>query len=144
MPIARKKESPRDIPQDFLNQMKSNLKKSPDPVIEEVKEAPVVQKTAVPVQEATPAVTTTYEAAKTVQEVQTPSFKPVETAPKDKYADVMNIRLSKGRRNEIKAFCTSNGVTITQYIESSFEFFAREVAAGNISISKGGITKIAK
>lgn len=144
MPIARKKESPRDIPQDFLNQMKSNLKKSPDPVIEEVKEAPVVQKTTVPVQEATPAVTTTYEAAKTVQEVQTPSFKPVETAPKDKYADVMNIRLSKGRRNEIKAFCTSNGVTITQYIESSFEFFAREVAAGNISISKGGITKIAK
>ena len=144
MPIARKKESPRDIPQDFLNQMKSNLKKSPDPVIEEVKEAPVVQKTTVPVQEATPAVTTTYEAAKTVQEVQTPSFKPVETAPKEKYADVMNIRLSKGRRNEIKAFCTSNGVTITQYIESSFEFFAREVAAGNISISKGGITKIAK
>ena len=140
MPIAKKK----DIPQDFLNQMKSNLKKSPDPVIEEVKEAPVVQKTTVPVQEATPAVTTTYEAAKTVQEVQTPSFKPVETAPKDKYADVMNIRLSKGRRNEIKAFCTSNGVTITQYIESSFEFFAREVAAGNISISKGGITKIAK
>lgn len=140
MPIAKKK----DIPQDFLNQMKSNLKKSPDPVIEEVKEAPVVQKTTVPVQEATPAVTTTYEAAKTLQEVQTPSFKPVETAPKDKYADVMNIRLSKGRRNEIKAFCTSNGVTITQYIESSFEFFAREVAAGNISISKGGITKIAK
>ncbi len=144
MPIARKKESPRDIPQDFLNQMKSNLKKSPDPVIEEVKEAPVVQKTTVPVQDATPAVTTTYEVAKPVQEVQTPSFKTVETAPKDKYADVMNIRLSKGRRNEIKAFCTSNGVTITQYIESSFEFFAREVAAGNISISKGGITKIAK
>ena len=144
MPIARKKESNRDIPSDFLNQMKSNLKKSPDPVIEEVKETPVVQKTVSPVQEATPAVTTTYEAAKPVQEVQTPSFKPVETAPKDKYADVMNIRLSKGRRNEIKAFCTSNGVTITQYIESSFEFFAREVAAGNISISKGGITKIAK
>ena len=140
MPIAKKK----DIPQDFLNQMKSNLKKSPDPVIEEVKEAPIVQKTTVPVQEATPVVTTTYEAAKTVQEVQTPSFKPAESTPKDKYADVMNIRLSKGRRNEIKAFCTNNGVTITQYIESSFEFFAREVAAGNISISKGGISKIAK
>ena len=40
---------------------------------------------------------------------------------KEKYADVLNIRLSKGRRNEIKAFCTSNGVTVTQYIESSFE-----------------------
>ena len=144
MPIARKKESPRDIPQDFLNQMKSNLKKSPEPVIEEVKETPVIRKASAPVVESAPVVTTTTETPKPVQEVQTPSFKPVESAPKDKYADVMNIRLSKGRRNEIKAFCTNNGVTITQYIESSFEFFAREVAAGNISISKGGITKIAK
>ena len=144
MPIARKKESNRDIPSDFLNQMKSNLKKSPEPVIEEVKETPVIQKTAAPVMESAPVVTTTIETQKNVQEVQSPSFKPVESAPKDKYADVMNIRLSKGRRNEIKAFCTSNGVTITQYIESSFEFFAREVAAGNISISKGGISKIAK
>ena len=149
MPIARKKESSRDIPQDFLNQMKSNLKKTPDPVVEEVKdvkETPVIQKTDAPVQESAPAVTATFEAAKTIQEEpsQTPSFRAAETAPKDKYADVMNIRLSKGRRNEIKAFCTSNGVTITQYIESSFEFIAREVAAGNISISKGGISKIAK
>ena len=140
MPIAKKK----DIPQDFLNQMKSNLKKSPEPVIEEVKETPVIRKASAPVVESAPVVTTTTETPKPVQEVQTPSFKPVESAPKDKYADVMNIRLSKGRRNEIKAFCTNNGVTITQYIESSFEFFAREVAAGNISISKGGITKIAK
>ena len=144
MPIARKKESNRDIPSDFLNQMKSNLKKSPEPVIEEVKETPVIQKTSAPVVESVPVVTTTIETPNPVQEVQSPSFKPVESAPKDKYADVMNIRLSKGRRNEIKAFCTSNGVTITQYIESSFEFFAREVAAGNISISKGGISKIAK
>ena len=149
MPIARKKESSRDIPQDFLNQMKSNLKKTPDPVVEEVKdekETPVIQKTDAPVQGSTPAVTASFEAANITQEIpsQTPVFKTVDTTPKDKYADVMNIRLSKGRRNEIKAFCTSNGVTITQYIESSFEFFAREVAAGNISISKGGISKIAK
>ena len=117
---------------------------STEPVIEEVKETPVIRKASSPVVESAPVVTTITETPKPVQEVQTPSFKPVESAPKDKYADVMNIRLSKGRRNEIKAFCTNNGVTITQYIESSFEFFAREVAAGNISISKGGITKIAK
>ena len=126
MPIAKK----MDIPQDFLNQMNSNLKKSPEPVIEDVKETPVVQKSFSPVQNST-AETTIYEAHKSA-----------ENAPKDKYADVMNIRLSKGRRNEIKAFCTNNGVTSTQYIESSFEFLAREVAAGNISISKGGISKI--
>ena len=137
MPIAKK----MDIPQDFLNQMKSNLKKSPDPVIEDVKETPVIQKTVSPVQQSAPAEIKSYEAPKSVQAEQTPTAKTVESAPKEKYADVMNIRLSKGRRNEIKAFCTNNGVTITQYIESSFEFFAREVAAGNISISKGGITK---
>jgi hypothetical protein len=137
MPIAKK----MDIPQDFLNQMKSNLKKSPDPVIEDVKETPVIQKTVSPVQQSAPAEIKSFEAPKSVQAEQTPTAKSVESAPKEKYADVMDIRLSKGRRNEIKAFCTNNGVTITQYIESSFEFFAREVAAGNISISKGGITK---
>ncbi len=59
-----------------------------------------------------------------------------------KYADVMNIRLSKGRREEIKKFCTNCGVTITQYIESSFEFLSKEVSTGKIVISKGGITKV--
>lgn len=139
MPIARKID--KDIPKDFLNQMKSNLKKTTVAVEEE---ATVVTKAA-PVQQ------TTVERASYVvpepAEVQQPP-KAFETAPAsampvktDKYADVMNIRLSKGRRNEIKAFCSSNGVTVTQYIESSFEFLSREVAAGNISLSKGGITK---
>ena len=115
MPIAKKKE----IPQEFLNQMKSNLSKKETPVeeIPETENKPVIQK------KETPVLTVT---------------KPV----KDKYADVMNVRLSKGRRNEIKAFCTNCGVTVTQYIESSFEYLAKEVAAGNIVISKGGITKI--
>ena len=121
MPIAKKKDIKKDIPQEFLNQMKSNLSRSvtaeediPEPEVQ-----PVIQQKEAPVTLVT---------------------KP--TAVKDKYADVMNVRLSKGRRNEIKAFCTSCGVTITQYIESSFEYLAKEVAAGNIVISKGGITKI--
>lgn len=54
----------------------------------------------------------------------------------------MNIRLSKGRRNEIKTFCSSCGISVTQYIESSFEYLAEEVAAGRIVISKGGIKKV--
>ena len=139
MPIARKID--KDIPKDFLNQMKSNLKKTPVAVEEE---APVVTKAA-PVQQ--PTVERESYVVPEPVEVQQPP-KAFETAPAsampvktDKYADVMNIRLSKGRRNEIKAFCSSNGVTVTQYIESSFEFLSREVAAGNISLSKGGITK---
>ncbi len=153
MPIARKID--KDIPKDFLNQMKTNLKKSPVVVDEE----PPVQATVAPVlrqaQEPQATVTTVVPEAlegpqsptSTMQTTKGPStgsgtpianILPVKT---DKYADVMNIRLSKGRRNEIKAFCSSNGVTVTQYIESSFEFLSREVAAGNISLSKGGITK---
>ena len=122
MPIAKKKDIKKDIPQEFLNQMKSNLSRSVTTVEEEISE-PEVQ----PV----------------IQQKGAPVVLAAKPAPvKDKYADVMNIRLSKGRRNEIKAFCTNCGVTVTQYIESSFEFLAKEVAAGNIVISKGGITKI--
>ncbi len=147
MPIARKID--KDIPKDFLNQMKTNLTKTTVAVEEE----PPVKASGVPehvegVEEP--------QSSTNVQTSRGPSTssgtpippKAFETAPvsalapkTDKYADVMNIRLSKGRRNEIKAFCSSNGVTVTQYIESSFEFLSREVAAGNISLSKGGITK---
>ena len=122
MPIAKKKDIKKDIPLEFLNQMKSNLSKTVTTVEEDIPEPvaqPVIQQNAAPV------------AAVTKSAVV-----------KDKYADVMNVRLSKGRRNEIKAFCTNCGVTVTQYIESSFEYLAKEVAAGNIVISKGGITKL--
>ena len=127
MPIAKKK----DIPQDFLNQMKSNLTKTDSSVAEE--------KVEVQVTESTPAVKDIVRESASMK--NNLDVTPAETK-KEKYADVLNIRLSKGRRNEIKAFCTNNGVTVTQYIESSFEFFAKEVAAGNIIISKGGITKV--
>ena len=133
MPIARKID--KDIPKDFLNQVKTNLKKTTVVVEEE----PLVQASRA---------TMVPEPPKAFETVETQRPSAVDTAPvsalspkTDKYADVMNIRLSKGRRNEIKAFCSSNGVTVTQYIESSFEFLSREVAAGNISLSKGGITK---
>lgn len=127
MPIAKKK----DIPQDFLNQMKSNLTKTDSSVAEESVE--------VHVKESTPTVKDIVRESASLK--NNLDVTPTETK-KEKYADVLNIRLSKGRRNEIKAFCTNNGVTVTQYIESSFEFFAKEVAAGNIIISKGGITKV--
>lgn len=123
MPIAKK-----NIPQDFLDQMKSNLSKEPK-----------VEQT-----------TFSYESVKPQSFQRTPVNSENKTVTnvaedssqkKEKYADVLNIRLSKGRRNEIKAFCSNCGVSITQYIESSFEFLSDEVAAGNIIISKGGIKK---
>lgn len=149
MPIARKID--KDIPKDFLNQMKTNLKKSPvvveeEPpvlrqaqtsVVPEVLEGPQHVEMPTSMGPSTGSGTTVAQPPKAFETAATNAI-PVKT---DKYADVMNIRLSKGRRNEIKAFCSSNGVTVTQYIESSFEFLSREVAAGNISLSKGGITK---
>jgi len=146
MPIARKID--KDIPKDFLNQMKTNLKKSPVVVEEEPPvQSSVLRQAQEPQEEEPQSPTSTMQTTRdpstgsgTAVTAGTPiaNILPVKT---DKYADVMNIRLSKGRRNEIKAFCSSNGVTVTQYIESSFEFLSREVAAGNISLSKGGITK---
>jgi len=150
MPIARKID--KDIPKDFLNQMKTNLKKSPVVVEEEppvqaavLRQAQEPQHVEMPTSmgPSTGSGTTITSATTAAQPPKAFETAPANAMPvkTDKYADVMNIRLSKGRRNEIKAFCSSNGVTVTQYIESSFEFLSREVAAGNISLSKGGITK---
>ncbi len=135
MPIAKKKE----VPLDFINQMKSNLSKSEPQNFEEPPAEPSPAANVIPTQSAPEKNPAASAAASTAVRVTTA---PKHSPAKEKYADVMNIRLSKGRRNEIKAFCTNCGVSITQYIESSFEFFAKEVAAGNIVISKGGITKV--
>lgn len=126
MPIAHK----TTVPQDFLDQMKSNLtKKSDDSEFQQISG------------------TKNQDSSKKFSGI---SFKisssesslKSSSEKKSKYADVMNIRLSPGRRDEIKRFCANCGVTITQYIESSFEFLSHEVAAGKIVISKGGITKV--
>lgn len=127
MPIAKKTINP-----DFLEQLKSNTKK--DTPIPEIP-ATVTE----PETKAQQTTRTTVSQAKSLP-AENKTITPIE--PQQKYADVMNVRLSKGRRNEIKAFCTNCGITVTQYIESSFEFLAEEVAAGRISISKGGIKKV--
>lgn len=116
MPIAKK-----NIPQDFLDQMKTNLTMDTS----DTEKAPETRHTAV-----------------SAQVVKSAEESAAIDTKKEKYADVMNVRLSKGRRNEIKTFCTSCGISITQYIESSFEYLAKEVAAGKLIISKGGITKV--
>jgi len=133
MPIARK-----EVPQDFLDQMKSNLTKdSPAEMAVEPKAAPLAAEPVKAVPEKK--IETVVKEAKPEQKIEA---QPVSEDKKEKYADVMNVRLSKGRRNEIKTFCTSCGISVTQYIETSFEYLAKEVAAGRLVISKGGITKI--
>ncbi len=129
MPIAKK----NDIPQDFLDQMKNNLTKGT------VQDSASRQPASLQVEESVTETTVTAVKAAVPQAAAVPTPEPEK---KEKYADVMNVRLSKGRRNEIKAFCSSCGVSVTQYIESSFEYLSKEVAAGRIVISKGGITRV--
>lgn len=135
MPIAHK----ATVPQDFLNQMKSNLtKKSDDPESQTV----LGTQNQVSSSRFEPKFEQNSSSLQENSSSQLSSLKSSSTEKKSKYADVMNIRLSPGRRDEIKRFCANCGVTITQYIESSFEFLSHEVAAGKIVISKGGITKV--
>lgn len=129
MPIARK-----NIPQDFLDQMKSNL------TINEDSSNNSAEANAIEVPKAE--IKESIESPVKTQENSPVSVPSNEEEKKDKYADVMNIRLSKGRRNEIKTFCSGCGVSVTQYIETSFEYLQNEVAAGRIVISKGGIKKV--
>lgn len=126
MPIAHK----TTVPQDFLDQMKSNLtKKSDDSEFQQI--------SGTKNQDSSKKFSgISFKTSSSESSLKSSSEK------KSKYADVMNIRLSPGRRDEIKRFCANCGVTITQYIESSFEFLSHEVAAGKIVISKGGITKV--
>lgn len=127
MPIAHK----ATVPQDFLNQMKSNLTKKSD----DSESKPVSESQSQISSKISSGISSQNSSSNLSQESSS-------KAKKSKYADVMNIRLSEGRRDEIKRFCANCGVTITQYIESSFEFLSHEVAAGKIVISKGGITKV--
>lgn len=126
MPIAHK----ATVPQDFLDQMKLNLtKKSDDSESQQISGTQNQDSSR------------NFSGISSKNSSSASSLKS-SSEKKSKYADVMNIRLSPGRRDEIKRFCANCGVTITQYIEASFEFLSHEVAAGKIVISKGGITKL--
>ena len=111
----------KNIPQDFLEQVKTNLT--------------ISETTSVSVESNNHMETDTV--SKITQTIQT-----TQNSKKGKYADAINVRLSNGRRDEIKRFYTNCGVTATQYIESSFEFLAKEIAVCHIVISIGEISKV--
>ena len=81
MPIAKK-----NIPQDFLEQMKTNLTINTDEINEQKESNSSV----------------ISNSAETKPIISPASVQQKESSKKGKYADVMNVRLSNGRRDEIK------------------------------------------
>lgn len=72
----------------------------------------------------------------------TPAELPVDSKAKSKYSDSVNLRLTTGKRNEFKTFFTQCEISMNQGFEMAVDYLIREVKAGNIKVSKSGITKI--
>ena len=83
-----------------------------------------------------------------------PSEKPAETPvalkqtvtpeePKGKRSDdVVQLKFSKGKRAEAKAFYSSYDVKMNAGFEMAYEFLKEEVMAGRVRLSKSGIQRI--
>lgn len=61
---------------------------------------------------------------------------------KSKYADVVNLRLTSGKRNEFKKFFTDCEISMNQGFEMAVDYLQREVKLGHIKVSKSGIAKV--
>lgn len=63
--------------------------------------------------------------------------------PKGKRSDdVVQLKFSKGKRAEAKAFYSSYDVKMNAGFEMAYEFLKEEVMAGRVRLSKSGIQRI--
>ena len=58
--------------------------------------------------------------------------------------DVVQLKFSKGKRAEAKAFYALYDVKMNAGFEMAYEFLKEEVNAGNVRLSKSGIQRIKK
>lgn len=80
-----------------------------------------------------------------IQEYQPPvSVLPEEKTEAKKYADTVLARFSKGKRNEFKAFFSSNGVSMNSGIEMCIEYVKNKVESGELTMSKAGLNSTNK
>lgn len=56
--------------------------------------------------------------------------------------DVVQLKFSKGKRAEAKAFYSTYDVKMNAGFEMAYEFLKEEVMAGRVKISKSGIQRI--
>ena len=66
---------------------------------------------------------------------------PTETKGK-RSDDVVQLKFSKGKRAEAKAFYSAYDVKMNAGFEMAYEYLKSEVEAGRVKISKSGIQKI--
>lgn len=59
-----------------------------------------------------------------------------------RYSDVVNLSLSHGKRMVFKAFFAQHDLNMTAGFEMAVDFLMKEVAAGNLALSKSGVDKI--
>lgn len=57
------------------------------------------------------------------------------------YGNVVNLRLTSGKRSEIKAFFSGCEISMNQGFEMAADYVIQEAKAGRIHISKSGIQK---
>ena len=63
--------------------------------------------------------------------------------PKAKRSDdVVQLKFSKGKRAEAKAFYSAYDVKMNDGLEMAYEFLKEEVTAGRVKLSKSGIQSI--
>lgn len=63
--------------------------------------------------------------------------------PKSKRTDdVVQLKFSKGKRAEAKAFYSAYDVKMNAGFEMAYEFLKEEVLAGHVKLSKSGIQRI--
>lgn len=56
--------------------------------------------------------------------------------------DVVQLKFSRGKRAEAKAFFASCDVKMNAGFEMAYEFIKEEVASGRIKLSKSGIQRV--
>ncbi len=66
-----------------------------------------------------------------------------EEAPKGKRTDdLVQLKFSKGKRAEAKAFYASYDVKMNAGFEMAYEFLKQEVIAGHVKLSKSGVQRV--
>lgn len=64
-----------------------------------------------------------------------------EPSSKDEkiYSDNINLRLPKGERKRLKAFCAAHDISMTQFIVFAIDYLESRVEDGNATVSKMGV-----